>query len=169
MWNRTVIASKVKSVLLLGLVPLAAGMLLAPPISADEGHHHRHKRDFVGHALGSLLHQRQDLNLSDEQVQKLKSLKLDYARTRIRGTAEIKLAEVDVRALMFDGQADLGAIEAAVRKAESAKTALRLEGIKTMRAATAVLSPEQWEKWQAHMRARHGRDGHGGEYGREHA
>jgi Spy/CpxP family protein refolding chaperone len=169
MWNRTMVARKVRLFMLLGLVPLAAGLLSAPVSSAEDGHHSRHKRDFVGYALGSLLHQKQDVNLSDEQVQKLKSLKLDYARTRIRGKAEIKLAEVDVRALMFDEKADLGAIESAMRKAESARTALRLEGVKTMRAAADVLSPEQREKWRAHMRARHGHDGHRGEYRRERA
>ncbi|HLG43643.1 MAG TPA: hypothetical protein VI337_01370, partial [Nitrospirales bacterium] len=91
----------------------------------------------------------------------------EYTKTRIRDKAAAKLAEVDVRTLVRDEKADLSAIETAMKKAESARTVLRLEGVKTLRAVTAVLTPEQREKWRADMMERHRKTARSGEYGRE--
>jgi Spy/CpxP family protein refolding chaperone len=129
--------------------------------------HHRGGKDFVGHVLKGLLRDQEKLNLTDEQVGKLKTIATEYAKTRIRGKAEVKLAEVDVRSLIFDDKADMGAIESAIRKSESAKTALRLEKVKTMRAAKAVLTPEQIEKWRAAMKERHRHGHHGDDQGKQ--
>lgn len=112
-------------------------------------------RDFAGHSLHRLLQHQKDLGLSEEQSAKIKAVVADYAKTRIRGEADFKLAEVDVRTLVRDEKADLSAIETAMKKSESARTALRLEGVKALRTATAVLTPEQREKWRAGMKERH--------------
>ena len=159
----------------LGLLIL--GALLAwgawTPLQAEpmegmkkDGHarHERAAHDFVSHFLRGLQRHAKDLGLSGEQTARLKSLSTDYEKTRIRGEADLKLAEVDVQSLVHDDKAELAAIEAAVRKAEAAHTALRLDGIKAVRAATAVLTPEQREKWQASRAARHGTEGGKGEY-----
>ena len=160
--------------LVAGMMLVAGGLTFPPEGRADGGsghfahHGHRgHHKDFVGHALRGLLHGQKDLNLSEEQVGKIKAIAIDYTKTRIRDKAEVKLAEVDVRAQVFDDKAELTSIESAMRKAESAKTTLRLDAVKAMRAAKAVLTPEQREKWQASMWQRH-KGGQGGEYGREH-
>ena len=79
-----------------------------------------------------------DLGLSGEQPAQLKSLSTDYEKTRIREETDLKLAEVDVQSLVHDDKTALSAIEAAVQKAEAAHTALRLDEIKAVRAATAV-------------------------------
>lgn len=160
---------------LMATILLAGALALPPEGRADGGcgmsshHGHRGHKDFVGHALRGLLREQKELNLSEEQVGKLKAITLDYTKARIRGKAEVKLAEVDVRALVFDENAEMGSIETAMRKAESAKTALRLESVKAMRAAKAVLTPEQREKWRAAMKERHRHGRSGGEYGRERA
>lgn len=117
--------------------------------------------DFVGHSLHGLLRHKKELGLSEEQRAKIKAIATDYTKTRIREEADLKLAEVDVRTLVHDEKADLPAIETAMKKSESAHTALRLEGVKALRAAAAVLAPEQHEKWRAMRIERHGR-GHGG-------
>lgn len=122
------------------------------------GEHSEHggaMRDFAGHSLHRLLEHQKDLGLSEEQSAKIKAVMADYAKTRIRGEADFKLTEVDVRTLVRDEKADLSAIETAMKKSEGAHTALRLEGVKALRAATAVLTPEQREKWRAGMRERH--------------
>jgi Spy/CpxP family protein refolding chaperone len=154
--------------MLLGAILLTGALTLPAESQADGGrgsysHHRGGKHDFVGHALRSLVREQKDLNLSEEQVGKIKAIALDYAKTRIRGKAEVKLAEVDVHALILDEKADLTAIETALRKSESAQTALRLERVKAMRAAGAVLTPEQRDKWRASMRERHRHGRHGGE------
>lgn len=160
------------SLLILGAL-LAWGVSLPQSLHADQaegmkkGAHARHERaahDFAGHVLRSLQRHAKDLGLSGEQVTQLKGLSTDYEKTRIREEADMKLAEVDVRALIHDDKAALSAIEAAVRKAEAAHTALRLDGIKAVRAATAVLTTEQREKWRASRAARHGGEGRRGEY-----
>lgn len=120
--------------------------------------------DFVNRALHSLFRHQKDLGLSDEQVSKLKTIAVDYEKARIKGEADLKLAEVDVQTLIHNDQADLAAIEAALRKSESAHTALRLEAIKAMRATVAVLTPEQREKWRASFSPRHGEGKSGEEY-----
>jgi Spy/CpxP family protein refolding chaperone len=111
---------------------------------------------FVSHALHSLMGRAKDLGLSDEQVTKLTAINGDYEKAKIRGEADLKLAEVDVQTLAHDAKADMAAIEAAVRKSEAAHSNLRLEGIKALRAAAGVLTPEQREKWRAGRGMRHG-------------
>ena len=126
--------------------------------------------NFAGHALHGLLLNQQALGLSDEQTSKIKAIAVDYAKSRIQGEADVKLAELDVRTRMFDQQADLSSIESALRKSERARTTLRLDGVKAFRAATAVLTPEQREKWHQSKRrgmmlrggSAMGERGHGG-------
>jgi len=118
--------------------------------------HGRTVHDLVGHALHRLLRHGKDVGLSQEQRAKIKAVTTDYTKTRIREEADLKLAEVDVRALVHDEKADLAAIETAMKKSESTHTALRLDGVKALRAAAAVLTPEQREKWRAIRMERHG-------------
>jgi Spy/CpxP family protein refolding chaperone len=125
--------------------------------------------DFVGHSLHGLLRHKKDLGLSAEQSAKIKAIATDYTKTRIREEADLKLAEVDVRTLVHDEKAELPAIETAMKKSESAHTVLRLEGVKALRTATAVLTPEQHEKWRA-IRMERSREGHGeGKQSREYS
>ena len=150
------------AVMLLGAVIVMSGGLILPPdgnANPRQGmysHHRGGKPDFVGHALHRLLREQKNLNLSDEQVGKIRTIAMDYTKTRIRGKADVKLAEVDVRTLAHDEKADLSAIETALKKSESAKTALRVEGVKALRTAFAVLTPGQREKWRAGRMERHG-------------
>jgi Spy/CpxP family protein refolding chaperone len=129
--------------------------------------HGRAMHDFVGHSLHRLLRHGKDLGLSQEQRAKIKAIATDYTKTRIREEADLKLAEVDVRTLIHDEKAELSAIEAALKKSESTHTALRLDGVKALRATAAVLTPEQREKWRAIRMERHGERHAGGTQSRE--
>jgi Spy/CpxP family protein refolding chaperone len=152
-------------VVMLSIALLTTAFILPSEARANPRQHWEGKSDFASRILHSLLREQKELNLSEEQVGKIRAIAVDYARTRIRGEAEAKLAEVDVRSLVFDQKAELPALESAMKKSESAKTALRLERVKALRAAAAVLTPEQLDKWRASMRDRH-RDGkHVGVYG----
>jgi len=170
--------------LLLSVLILAAALPLSAWANPDErmsrgghdggmgsGHSERDSsmHDFVAHSLGGLLRHAKDLGLADEQITKLKTLTGDYDKAKIRGEADLKLAELDVQTLIHDEKSDLAAIETAMKKSE-AHTALRLEGIKTIRAASAILTPEQREKWRNRMTMRHGEDKgeKGGYSGRPH-
>ena len=158
------IISRFPIVLALGaLLIWSAGMPIKaqgePPqqIMMGGGHHEhsRGMRDFVSHSLRGLLRHQKDLGLSGEQTARIRTISTDYAKIRIKGEADVKLAEVEVRSLVRDEKADLSAIESALKKSEGSHTALRLEGVKALRAAGAVLTPEQREKWRAEMREGH--------------
>src|SRR5438128_12690159 len=106
------------------------------------------RQHMVSHTFRSLLRHAKELGLSEQQVEKLKSLMTDYKKARIRDKAEVKLAEVDAQRLVHDQKAEMAAIEDAVRKSEAARTKLRLDGIRTLREASATLTTEQREQWR---------------------
>ncbi len=171
----TAISSQLTAILALGAV-LTWMVCVPPEVRADprpemrrdlHSGHGGGKPDFAGRALHSLLQHKKDLGLTEDQSAQIKAIATDYTKTRIRDKAAAKLAEVDVRTLVRDEKADLSAIETAMKKAESARTGLRLDGVKAVRAATAVLTPEQREKWRGGMMERHRKTAGTGEYGRE--
>jgi periplasmic protein CpxP/Spy len=125
--------------------------------------HDRAARHFVDRAFHSLFRHAKDIGLSEEQIKKLKTLLTDYKKTRIRGEADLKLAEVDVQTLAHDEKAEISAIENAVRKSEMAHANLRIEGIEALRAASSVLTPGQREKWRASRAVMYGKGK--GDYG----
>jgi len=110
-----------------------------------------HGQDVVGDALRRLTREDRDLRTTDEQRAKLRAILNDYEKTRIRGEADYKVAELDVQSLVRDESAKAADIEAALKRSEAAHTVLRLEGIKALRNAAAVLTPEQREKMKADL------------------
>jgi periplasmic protein CpxP/Spy len=143
----------------LSICALLTGVLYVGDVLADSGPgiqrslHGRGRamHDFVGAALHGLMRYEKELGLSEGQSSKVRTIATEYAKSRIRGEADLKLAELDVRTLIFNEKTELPAIKSALRKSESARTALRLEGVKALRAAAAVLTPEQREKWHQGM------------------
>ncbi len=152
---------------LMGLVfgaLLILGLYIATGARADSGphammgsryEHHGAMHDLVGHTLRGLIRSQKELGLSAEQKTKIKAIATEHAKSRIQGKADVELAELDVRTRIQDDKAELPAIETALKQSESARMALRMEGVKALRAATAVLTPEQREKWRQSMRNRH--------------
>jgi Spy/CpxP family protein refolding chaperone len=139
------------------------GMERGPNYGHGKGMH-----DFVGKALHGLLRNQKELGLSKEQSSKIKTIATDYAKSRIQEQADVKLAELDVRTRIFDEKTELSSIEAALQKSASAHIALRLEGVKALRAATAILTPEQREKWhQSSMNKHEGETGWKGHKGND--
>lgn len=142
-------------------IGLAAVLLVPSKGYTDSGsggtwfRHWEQKKDFAGRTFRMLLQDHRDFNLSPEQVAKLEGLAADYAKTRIRNRAAKELAEVEVRSLIKNPQAELSAIEAALRTSEAATTTERLDRVKAIRTAFAVLTSDQREGWKAKMRERH--------------
>lgn len=132
------------------LVGLGLLTFISMPVTAlaDSDEHHP---DFVKHALWSLLYHQKDLNLSADQVNKIKQIKINYAKAHVKAEAEKKLTRIDVMVLKLDETSDIGALEAAMQKHERAETAMHLEGVKAIRAAMGVLNAEQRDKWKMQM------------------
>ena len=100
----------------------------------------------TGHLIRHLLKHEKDIELTAEQVAKLKEVQLNLDRIRIRTEAEIKIAEREVKALTDDEKSDLGAIEAKLKQSKDLQVGLRMASIKMRRDVMAVLTPEQREK-----------------------
>jgi periplasmic protein CpxP/Spy len=124
--------------------------------SHASSHHDAHH--FVDQTFHSLFRHAKDLGLSEEQITKLKTQRVAHEKTRIRGGSDMQLAEIDVMTLAHDEKAKMSDIENAVRKSEMAHANLRIEAIKTLREAFAVLTPEQRDKWRSHPAMKHGED-----------
>lgn len=93
-----------------------------------------------------MLHHRADLGLSAEQVGRLEALRAEYTREAIRRDADIRIAELDVAALLDKEPVDLPKVEAKVREAAQLRAELRLARIRILEQGKAVLTPEQRTK-----------------------
>lgn len=126
--------------------------------------HDQHDQDEVSdsaHYLKHLLKHAKEIGLTAEQINKLKVEQLDFKRTEVRLEADVKVAKLELHALLEDEQADLNAIQAKVDQLKKAEGTLLLAAIKGKRNAMAVLTPEQRGK----ERAAHEQMQSGGQHG----
>lgn len=137
-------------------IALGSLVLAIPAAWADGGyrcgqghamaHHGRGQTGVAGHMLRRLLSHQQEIGLNDEQIAKLRSVALDADRTAIRASADRQVSERELRAMLWDTKADMPAIEAKVKEAESFEATVRIIGIRAKRELLAVLTPEQQTK-----------------------
>jgi periplasmic protein CpxP/Spy len=140
-------------------IALGSVLLAVPTAWADGGFrcgqrhamaHHGHGQTGVsGHLLRRLLSHKEELGLNDEQMTKLRSVALDADRAAIRASADRMVSERELRAMLWDAKADMPAIEAKVKEAESLQAAVRIIGIRAKRDLLAVLTPDQQTKLKA--------------------
>src|SRR5262245_7217035 len=108
----------------------------------------RPDHDYVTNSLQALLRQSQNLKLSKEQTDKIKTITEQYERTRRDREMAYKRSEMDALQLIHDSRSSMFAIENAVHKADQEHSRLRLAGIKALREARDVLRPEQYGQWR---------------------
>lgn len=146
---------------------------------ADEGHgmmmhghmqgsHDQGEQDEQSaHYLKHLLKHAKEIGLTSEQIGKLKALQLDFNRTQVRMEADIKIAGLELYALLEEEQAELSAIQAKVDQLKKVEGALLLAAIKGKRDAMAMLTPDQRAKDRAQLeKMKSGSEGqHGGGMG----
>lgn len=147
---------------------LALGALLVAPLAwADGGYRHGGGHQAMsrhgghghgtagGHLLRHLLKHKQDLQLTDEQIGKLRTVALDADRNAIRAEADVRVSERELRSLLWEEQAQLSAIEAKVKEQKNFEAAARITTIKARRDLLGVLTPEQRTKLKALWQQRH--------------
>ena len=100
---------------------------------------HRNAAQFIDHILKF----KDGMSLTDDQAQQLRALKTSYRKARITMKADIKLANVDLHAILEDEMASLSDIETHLKTIHAVKTKLYMASIKAKRDANAVLSKEQ--------------------------
>lgn len=89
---------------------------------------------------------KKELELSDKQVKELKSIKMDFRKSKIRKEADLKIAQLELKSLMHEVKASIKDIEAKLKAEAKLKTDMKLSHIKAFRKAKALLTPEQLEK-----------------------
>jgi Spy/CpxP family protein refolding chaperone len=129
---------------------------------ADEGHGGKKRgqmqsgqdqgeqEEQCAHYLKHVLKHGKEIGLTSEQIGKLKTMQLDLNRTQARTEADIKIAKLELHALLEEEQADFAAIQAKVGQLKQAEGGLLLAAIKSKRDAMALLTPEQREKDRVH-------------------
>lgn len=125
------------------------GMMCGHMCKMHEGHDQSKQDEHSSHDLKQLLKHGKELGLMPEQISKLKTMQLDLGRAQARAEADIKVATLELHALVEDEQADSAAIQAKVDQLKKAEGGLLFTVIRSKRDAMAILTPEQREKDQA--------------------
>lgn len=113
----------------------------------------RPDHDFAANSLQYLSTHGPELNLDESQMNKVRTIADRYGKLREQHESAYRQSELEALKLMHDDKAPFSDIEKAVQKADQEHTQLRLAGIKALREATDVLTPEQYSAWrQAHAR-----------------
>ena len=122
------------------------GMMCGQMCKMHEGHDQSEQDEHSSHDLKHLLKHGKEIGLTSEQIGKLKTMQLDLGRAQARAEADIKVATLELHALVEDEQADVATIQAKVDQLKKAEGGLLFTAIKSRRGAMAILSPEQREK-----------------------
>jgi protein CpxP len=131
------------------------------------GHDQEEQDDHSAHYLKHLLKHAKEIGLTPEQIGKVKAMQLDFKRTEARLEADIKIAKLELHALLEDEKADLNTIQAKVEQLKTTEGSLLFAAIKSKHHAMAMLSPDQREKDRVHREQMksEGQGQHGGGMG----
>ncbi len=99
-----------------------------------------------GPLITIMLDYKQEIGLTLEQEKKLRDLRTEFSKESARRTADIRVAEIELDALLEQEKWDLSKIEPKVKQIATLQGELRLARIKTLEAGRAVLTPQQLEK-----------------------
>jgi len=132
------------------------GMMMGPGMMGGAGDpgmgRMRRGSGFERPLISEILEAKDQLGLTGEQEKKLRSIRAEFEKEAARRGADIQVAEVDLRELLAEDAPDLGRIETQVKQIAALRGDLRFARIKALREGRAVLSKEQWEKFEAHIR-----------------
>jgi Spy/CpxP family protein refolding chaperone len=99
-----------------------------------------------GPPIPMIIHNREKLDLSSDQVKNLEQLRKDLEKQSIRKEADIRVAKLDLQALLDAQPVDMTKVEAKVREIERLRADLRFARIRATQKAKERLSVEQRQK-----------------------
>ena len=99
-----------------------------------------------GPVITIMLDHQQEIGLSPEQEKRLRDLRTEFSKESTRRTADIRVAEIELDALLEQEKWDLSKIEPKVKQIATLQGDLRLARIRTLEAGRAVLTSAQLEK-----------------------
>jgi Spy/CpxP family protein refolding chaperone len=98
--------------------------------------------------ISLMLRNREKLGLSDDQVRRMEQMRADFEKESIRKEADLRVANLDLDALLDATSLDMPKVEAKVREIEKNRADLRLARIRTIEKAKELLTPDQRKKLQ---------------------
>jgi Spy/CpxP family protein refolding chaperone len=93
-----------------------------------------------------IIRNREKLDLTSEQVKNLERLRKDFEKQSIRKDADIRVAKLDLHALLDAQPVDMTEVEAKVREIERLRADLRFGRIRAAQEAKEQLTVEQRQK-----------------------
>jgi len=146
------------------VVALAIFSGLATPGNARAGMHH-HGMMMHGGPIGFYLMNQDRLGLTQDQVQKLSKLKMDFMKTMILEKAQIKVLHMETMALMMKHHVDTEKVLGNMDKAMKHKRTIMHACVTMIAKAHAVLTADQFNSakklWREMMMMHHGMKMHG--------
>jgi Spy/CpxP family protein refolding chaperone len=101
--------------------------------------------------ISFMLRHREKLGLSAEQTRRLEQLRNEFQREAIRSEADLRIAEMDLAALLEAAPVDMGKVETKVREIERLRSDLRISRIRAIEKGKDLLSAEQRKTLQELM------------------
>lgn len=98
--------------------------------------------------IAFILRNREKLDLSAAQVKSLEQLRNDFQKESIRKDADLRVAEMDLNALLIADKVDMPKVEAKVREIERMRGDLRIARIRTIQKGKDLLNADQRKKLQ---------------------
>lgn len=112
----------------------------------------------------SPLDMKEELDLSEDQVTRLRPLELDYRKTMIQNGADLRVTMVDMGTLMDAKQADMAAIAGKVDEISLLQKNMMMYRVGVYFKVKEVLTPVQYEQFRSRLREHmEGMAFHGGE------
>lgn len=93
-----------------------------------------------------ILRNRDRLQLTPQQIEKLEKLRLDFTREAIRKQADLRIAALDMRALLGAEKVNLDQVKKKLEESAKLYADLRFSRIQAIEAGKALLTPAQREK-----------------------
>ncbi len=106
---------------------------------------HQSASKFIDHILKF----KDGMAITDDQAAKLRTIKTDFQKTKIRMKADMQLTSVDLHELLRDDKGELNAVEAKLKSLYEIRAGLYLASVKASREAKAVLTDEQRSRMKA--------------------
>jgi len=109
-------------------------------------HQKSHISDSVFYKAGMLMAAKDEIGLTDTQVDKLKTIKLDFKKSLVRLEADIEVLGLDVKKGLYENPIDVAAVNALIDQKYAIKKAKAKASVQALADVKSVVTDEQWTK-----------------------
>ncbi|MEW6420063.1 MAG: periplasmic heavy metal sensor [Nitrospirota bacterium] len=102
-----------------------------------------HRKQWFRYGVTLMLQNADKLGLSDKQRKQLDEMRIRYSKDIIKQDAELKIAEIDLEALLKEPEINLSHVKEALKKIENGETQIRYLRIMAFVEARKILTDEQ--------------------------